>query len=351
MGKNTFDNSKESQKQRFVSNKSRQNRSLKYQFFISLVVPLYNEEESLRPLAYAIQEEMDVLAEGSWEVLFVDDGSTDNSFKVLRELHFENPRFKCIKFRRNYGKSAALAAGFEEARGRFIGTLDADLQDDPKEFKNMLEKMNEGYDLVSGWKKVRHDPISKTLPSKFFNFVTSLTSGVKLHDFNCGIKLYKREVIDSIQVYGEMHRYLPVLAHWQGFKVAEIPVKHHKRKFGKTKFGIARFIRGFLDLLTVVFTTKYLKRPMHFFGLLGTISILVGAIIFLWLAIEWCLGTIYLSNRPLAWFSMLLVVIGIQLFSIGLIGELLVKQSFKKSDKEYNIETKIFAANKNKQDK
>ena len=317
----------------------------KYSCLISLVVPLYNEEESLLQLAANIENAMTELAGNSWEVLFVDDGSTDGSYEVIRKLHIANSKFKCIRFRRNYGKSAALSAGFSEVRGRYVGTMDADLQDDPKEFKNMLEKIKEGYDLVSGWKQIRHDPISKTLPSKFFNFVTSVTSGIKLHDFNCGIKLYKREVIDSLDVYGEMHRYLPALAHWQGFKVSEIPVEHHKRKFGKTKFGGVRFIRGFLDLLTVVFTTRYLKRPMHFFGLWGTISIIIGSCLWAYLSIEWLIGNIYLTNRPLAWFSLALIIIGIQLFSIGLIGELLVKQSFEKN-RYYQIKSKLFVSNK-----
>lgn len=313
----------------------------RYNYLISIIVPLYNEADSLKPLAKMTEEALNEFAEKQWEVIFVDDGSTDASFEIIKQLHNENPRFKCIKFRKNSGKSAALAAGFAEVQGRYVGTMDADLQDDPREFKNMYEKMKEGYDLVSGWKKIRHDPISKTIPSKFFNFVTSITSGIKLHDFNCGIKLYKREVVDSLQVYGEMHRYLPALAYWQGFKVTEIPVEHHKRQFGKTKFGFSRFIRGFLDLLTVVFTTRYLKRPMHFFGLLGTISMLAGAIIFGILCVQWIIGTTYLAGRPLAWFSVALVIIGVQLFSTGLIGELLVKQSFEKT-KEYNIERKLF---------
>ncbi len=308
-------------------------------YMISIVIPLYNEEESIKPLVETVEKKINELARNSWEVIFVDDGSTDNSLNIIKEINAKNPKFKYISFRRNYGKSAALSAGFSYARGRYIGTMDADLQDDPNEFKNMLAKLNEGYDLVSGWKKIRHDPIEKRIPSRFFNYVTSVTSGIKLHDFNCGIKLYKREVIESLQVYGEMHRYLPAFAHWDGFRVTEIPVEHHERKYGKTKFGVARYIRGFLDLLTVVFTTRYLKRPMHFFGLGGTISTIIGLAVWIFLCVEWFMGETSLSNRPLGWFSLALIIVGIQLFSIGLIAELLVKQSFKNS-KNYNIKSK-----------
>jgi glycosyltransferase involved in cell wall biosynthesis len=307
---------------------------------ISIVIPLYNEAESLPTLAENITKS--VLKDFKiWEVIFVDDGSIDNSFEVISEICRNDCRFKCLRFRTNMGKSAALSAGFTYARGKYVGTMDADLQDDPKEFKAMLKLMNEGYDLVSGWKKKRHDPITKTIPSKFFNFVTSRCSGIKLHDFNCGIKLYKKEVVQSLEVYGEMHRYLPALAHWNGFRVTEMPVEHHERKFGKSKFGLARFIRGFLDLLTFVFTTRYLKRPMHFFGLWGTICSIVGLIIFGDLSIEWMCGNVHLSERPLAWVSLGLIVIGIQFFSVGLIGELLVKQSYSPKFKNYEIRNKI----------
>jgi len=301
---------------------------------------LYNEEESLLPLSELVEKEANEIARGSWEVLFIDDGSTDKSYEVIKKINEKNKRFRCIRFRRNFGKSAALSAGFSFANGQYIATMDADLQDDPKEFKKMLEILNDGYDLVSGWKRKRYDPISKTLPSKFFNYVTSKTSGIKLHDFNCGIKLYRREVVESLEVYGEMHRYLPALAFWNGFKVTEVPVEHHERKFGKSKFGMSRFIRGFLDLLTVVFTTRYLKRPLHFFGVGGSICGLIGAIIFVYLSIEWFFGMTNLSERPLSWFSVLLIIIGIQLFSIGLIGELIVKQSNIKL-KKYQIKSKL----------
>ena len=307
----------------------------------SLVIPLFNEEESLVPLSELITKESTELFQNSWEVIFVDDGSTDNSFEEIKKINAKNNKFKCIRFRRNFGKSAALSAGFSNVSGKYVATMDADLQDDPKEFKNMFKKINEGFDLVSGWKKKRYDPISKTLPSKLFNFVTSISSGLKLHDFNCGIKFYRREVVDSLDVYGEMHRYLPALAHWNGFKVTEVPVEHHKRQFGYSKFGLSRFIRGFLDLLTVVFTTRFLRRPMHFFGLGGSIFCGVGFLVFFYLCIEWLLGNIYLSERPLSWFSLGLIIIGVQFFSIGLIGELIIKKSYLNTP-NYTVKEKIF---------
>ena len=217
--------------------------------------------------------------------------------------------------------------------------MDADLQDDPAEIPNLISKLKEGYDLVSGWKKIRHDPISKTLPSRFFNFVTSKMSGLKLHDFNCGLKAYRREVIKTVQVYGEMHRYIPALAKWEGFRCTEIPIKHHERRYGKSKYGFSRFIKGFLDLITIVFTTRYFKRPLHFFGTIGTILALLGFGTDLYLAIEWFMDNTYLSNRPLALFGIALIIVGVQLFSFGLIGEMYVKNSLEKAN--YSIRERI----------
>ena len=308
---------------------------------LSIVIPLYNEEESLVPLSELIVKEISPVF-SHWEVIFVDDGSDDNSFEIISDIAKKDIRFKCIRFRRNFGKSAALNAGFSCCKGNFIATMDADLQDDPKEFKQMYDIMlNNEFDLVSGWKKKRYDPISKTIPSKFFNYVTSKSSGIRLHDFNCGIKMYRSEVVRTLDVYGEMHRYLPALAHWNGFKVTECVVEHHKRQFGKSKFGLSRFIRGFLDLLTVIFTTRYMKRPMHFFGVWGTIFTLVGLIVFGFLSIEWLRGEVALSERPLAWVSLGLVVIGIQLFSIGIIGEMVVKQNHTSNTNNYVIKEMI----------
>jgi glycosyltransferase involved in cell wall biosynthesis len=308
-------------------------------YSLSIIIPLYNEEESLIPLAKLIIQEVSPIFD-FWEVIFIDDGSTDNSFKIIKEIYDGDNRFKYIRFRRNFGKSAALSAGFARCKGKYVATMDADLQDDPKEFKQMFKILNQGYDLVSGWKKKRYDPITKTIPSKFFNFVTSKAGGIRLHDFNCGIKMYRCEVVKTLYVYGEMHRYLPVLAHWNGFKVTECVVEHHKRQFGKSKFGLSRFIRGFLDLLTVVFTTRYMKRPLHFFGIWGTIFTLIGLVVFGVLSIQWLLGEVALSSRPLAWASLGLVVIGIQLFSIGIIGEMIVKQNLTKSNNTYLVKEK-----------
>ncbi len=310
------------------------------EILISVVIPLYNEEESIPELALSLEKELQELTHGRYEVIFVDDGSTDGSLEYIKQIHRRNKRFRCISFRRNYGKSAALSVGFEEARGKFVATMDADLQDDPAEIKNLAKKLKEGYDLVTGWKQNRKDPISKTIPSKFFNFVTSLVSGIKLHDFNCGLKLYRKAVTDSLQVYGEMHRYLPALAHWEGFRVAEIPVVHHARRYGKSKFGLSRFVNGFLDLLTVVFITRFMKRPMHFFGLFGTIFTIIGLAINLYLSVEWFLGNTYLSNRPLSNFGIALIIVGVQFFSVGLLGEMIVKQNYEKT-KNYSIKEKL----------
>ncbi len=306
---------------------------------ISVVIPLYNEEESIVELGKKLELELNKIARERFEVIFIDDGSTDNSREKIRELHKKNPRFHCISFRRNYGKSAALQVGFRAARGKYIVTMDADLQDDPAEIPNLLAKLNEGYDLVSGWKKKRYDPLTKVLPSKLFNFVTSLVSGVRLHDINCGLKAYRNVVAKRLIVYGEMHRYLPVLAHWDGFRVTEIPVVHHPRRFGKSKFGAGRFVKGFLDLLTVMITTRYMQRPLHFFGSIGTVITLLGFIVNLYLLIEWILGKTYLSNRPLLLFGITLIIFGAQLISIGLLGEMNIKSLAEKVN--YNIREKF----------
>ena len=242
-----------------------QNNNLNNFVVITVLVPLYNEEESLEILTTEVVKNLKDLVNDNYEVIFINDGSKDNSLDVIKSLCDKNKNLKYISFRRNYGKSAALSVGFAKAKGKLIITMDADLQDDPNEFRNLWNKLKEGYDLVTGWKKKRHDPIHKTAPSKLFNFVTSKVSGLKLHDYNCGLKIYKREVVKSLDVYGEMHRYLPVMAHGNGFKVAELPVIHHPRQFGVSKFGASRFIKGFLYLVTLVFDYKFLKRQLHFF--------------------------------------------------------------------------------------
>lgn len=301
---------------------------------VSIVIPLYNEEESLRELTQKI---VDVMAgmRTSYEIIFVDDGSTDGSFQVLKELHAKDRAVKVIRFRRNFGKSAALSVGFREARGKFVVTMDADLQDDPEEIPGLLQAMDDRYDLISGWKKKRHDPITKTIPSRFFNFVTRVMTGIPIHDFNCGLKAYRGEVVKELNVYGELHRYIPVLAHYAGYRVGEKVVQHHPRKYGHTKFGISRFFRGFLDLLTVLFTTRYIRRPLHLFGVWGMVSFLIGAAIDIYLSIEWALGTTSLSNRPLFLVGFLFIIIGIQFVSIGLLGEMITRQ--QRSDEGYSI--------------
>lgn len=306
---------------------------------ISVVIPLYNEEESILELGKKLESVLNKIARERYEVLFIDDGSTDNSIEKIRELHKKNSKFHCISFRRNYGKSAALQIGFRAARGKYIVTMDADLQDDPDEIPNLLAKLNEGYDLVSGWKKKRQDPLTKVLPSKLFNFVTSLVSGVRLHDINCGLKAYRSVVAKRLTVYGEMHRYLPLLAHWDGFRVTELPVVHHPRRFGKSKFGAGRFVKGFLDLLTVMITTRYMQRPLHFFGSIGTVITFLGFSVNLYLLIEWLLGKTYLSNRPLLLFGITLIIFGAQLISIGLLGEMNIKSLAEKVN--YNIREKF----------
>ncbi len=301
---------------------------------ISVIVPLYNEEESLPELHDWIKRVMEENG-FSYEIIFVDDGSNDNSWNVIEALSQTNSNVRGIKFRRNYGKSAALHTGFSEAKGDVVITMDADLQDSPDEIPplyNMI--MKDGYDLVSGWKKIRHDPISKTVPSKFFNFVTRVLSGIKLHDFNCGLKAYKRDVIKSIEVYGEMHRYIPVLAKQAGFKnIGEKVVVHRARKYGVSKFGFSRFINGFLDLLSVLFITKFGKKPMHFFGVWGTLMFLAGGIITVWIIAE-KLYKLYhhlpvreVVAQPLFYIALVLVILGVQLFLAGFLGELVSRSS------------------------
>jgi len=300
---------------------------------ISLVVPLLNEEESILPLINEIRKAIKPLNK-PYEVIFVDDGSTDGSLKIIKDAAKVDNRLKFISFRKNYGKSAALQVGFKAATGDAIITMDADLQDDPYEIPNLLKKLDEGFDLCSGWKKERFDPFIKKYSSRFFNFVTRIISGIKIHDFNCGLKAYRREVVQNLNVYGELHRYVPVLAKWQGFTVTEIPVKHHKRRYGKTKFGISRFFKGFIDLITVTFVARYVKRPMHFFGFFGAMSFFVGLIVNGYLTIEWISGKA-LSNRPMLFLGMLLIIVGVQFFSVGLLGEMLVHQN--QSEREYVI--------------
>jgi glycosyltransferase involved in cell wall biosynthesis len=303
---------------------------------VSVIIPLLNEEESLEPLTQEIQKAFSRIS-SDYEIIFVDDGSTDKSLNVIKKLRSSDNKIKYSSFQKNYGKSAALQIGFKRATGSAVITMDADLQDDPSEIPNLLTKLDEGYDLVSGWKKHRQDPFIKKHSSKFFNYVTRVMSGIKIHDFNCGLKAYRIEVVRRMNVYGELHRYMPVLAKWEGFSVTEIPVKHHPRRYGKTKFGVSRFFKGFVDLITVIFTTRYIKRPMHLFGFIGALSFLVGVLVNLYMTIEWFMG-VPIKNRPLLFLGILLIIVGVQFFAVGLLGEL-VAHNYQ-NDNEYNIKEK-----------
>jgi glycosyltransferase involved in cell wall biosynthesis len=309
---------------------------------ISVVVPLYNEDESLPELSAWIKRVMDE-NNHSYEIIMVDDGSTDNSWKVIQQLHEENPLIKGIKFQRNYGKSAALNEGFKLAKGDVVFTMDADLQDSPDEIPEMRKMLLEqGYDIISGWKKKRYDStLSKNIPSKLFNAATRKASGIYLHDFNCGLKAYKNKVVKSIEVYGEMHRYIPLLAKWSGFKkFGEKVVEHRARKYGVTKFGLNRFVNGFLDLASIMFVGKFRKNPMHFFGLWGTLSFLFGFIVFLYLTItKFFFDQTGMTQRPLFFIALVAMIIGTQLFLAGFIGELISRNGPERN--HYLIEEKI----------
>jgi glycosyltransferase involved in cell wall biosynthesis len=309
---------------------------------VSIVVPLINEDESLPELCAWIESV--VTANGlSYEVILVDDGSTDESWSFIEKKAAENPNFKGIKFQRNYGKSAALNEGFKAAQGNVVITMDADMQDSPDEIPGLYRMiMDEGYDMVSGWKKKRYDnTFTKNIPSKFFNAVARKSSGIQLHDFNCGLKSYKKKVVKSIEVYGEMHRYIPILAKWSGFrKIGEKVVEHRPRKYGVTKFGWQRFVNGFLDLGTIMFLGKFSKRPMQFFGLLGTLFFLIGFGSSIYLVIAKFVATEFsLTNRPGFYIALATMIIGMQLFLTGFVAELIARNA---SDRNvYLVETKV----------
>ena len=306
---------------------------------ISVVVPLKNEEESLQELCEWIQKVMQE-NQFTYEVILVDDGSTDASWVTIQELGIGNSCIKGLRFNRNYGKSAALHEGFAAAEGKVVITMDADLQDSPDEIPELYRMITEdGYDLVSGWKKKRHDPIGKTIPSKFFNGVTRIMSGIPLHDFNCGLKAYRSVVIKNIKVYGEMHRYIPLIAKWNGFsRIGEKEVLHHARKYGSTKFGLERFIFGFLDLASISFVTRFKRRPMHFFGTLGTLTFVFGAGVTGFMALEkWNnlrlkLPVREIVDQPLFYIALLAVVVGVQLFLAGFLAEMMTITSNKNED-------------------
>jgi glycosyltransferase involved in cell wall biosynthesis len=291
---------------------------------ISIVIPLHNEERSIALLYDELQAALEPLGQ-EWEAVFVDDGSVDGSFAALTRLHDANENVRVVRLRRNFGKAAALAAGFSQAHGETVVTIDADLQDDPAEIPRLLVKLDEGFDLVSGWKTRRRDPLRRRVLSRIFNWVTGRMSGLRLHDMNCGLKAYRAEVVRGMPLYGELHRFIPVLAQYRGFRVAELPVNHRPREHGRSRYGVERYIRGFLDLLTVSFIGRYRHRPLHLFGGLGLILGLFGVAILVYLTVVKALGHA-IGERPLLTLGVLLVVVGLQFFSLGLISEMLTSQ-------------------------
>ncbi len=289
---------------------------------ITVLVPVMNEEGNLHDLYNSLLPEMESIGL-PFEILIVDDGSRDRSWEIIQELNATDPRVIGLRHRRNFGKAQGLSHGFAAARGDVIITMDGDLQDDPSEISRFLEKLYEGNDLVSGWKQRRQDPLGKTFPSKIFNWTVRKSTGVQLHDFNCGFKAYRREVTQSIRLYGELHRFTPVLAHAEGFKIAELAVEHHARKWGTSKYGWSRLTKGFLDLLTVIFITRYRQRPMHLFGLPGILFMLFGGLLGAWLAVEKFVNEESIGGRPLLMLAVLMIMIGTQFFGLGLLGEYL----------------------------
>jgi len=288
---------------------------------LTILVPVLNEAENMRPLIEKLVQDLKPLGK-SYEILVIDDGSTDGTFDQVRALASSTPGLRAVRFRRNFGKSAALSVGFREARGRVVVTMDGDLQDDSAEIARLLGKIDEGFDLVSGWKQNRQDSISKTVPSRLFNAVTSAVSGVPLHDMNCGLKAYRRDVTQTIHLRGEQHRFIPVLAHWSGFRVGEIRTVHHPRIHGKTKFGVSRFLNGFLDLTAVMFLTTSSNRPVHLFGRVGIAFALAGVLVTVFYTWPWFLGE-GLRLRPGLLFGLVLVILGIQFLSLGFLGEMI----------------------------
>lgn len=308
---------------------------------LSVVIPTYNEEESIQELyarLLAVLEATDL----TWEIIFVDDGSTDGSFFRLQQLRSKDERVRVIQFRRNFGKTAALVAGFEATRGAVVITMDADLQDEPDEIPRLLQKLDEGYDLVSGWKKVRHDPLSKTLPSRLFNRVVGLGTGIKLHDFNCGFKAYRREVVETVRLYGELHRFIPALAYWKGFGVTEIPVEHHPRKYGRSKFGAGRLLKGLIDFMKVMFLTRYMSKPLHLFAPTGLFLFGVGAVLLLALTYLKIFDgqSIFTSHGPALLLGILLILMGVQLVSTGLLGEMIRNAAYDRRE-EFSVRERL----------
>jgi glycosyltransferase involved in cell wall biosynthesis len=302
---------------------------------LSIVIPLLNEEANLKPLYSELKEALEALGR-SYEIVFVDDGSTDGSVQVLAELHGADDRVKVIEFRRNFGKTAALTAGFRLSQGQIVVTMDADLQDDPAQIGVLLGKLEEGYDLVAAWRFKRQDPLSKTLPSRIFNWTVASLTGVRLHDFNCGFKAYHRPVTEEVKLYGELHRFIPVLAFLEGFRITEVKVVHRPRRAGHSKYGIGRLGRGFLDFLTVIFLTTYLKRPLHLFGAVGIVVFLAGVFINTYLAYLRFFLDEAIGTRPLLLLGVLSMLLGLQIISTGFLGEMLRNLTFQ-PEEEYSI--------------
>lgn len=303
---------------------------------VSVLVPVLDEVNTVAELATRVARVLEGMGR-SFEIIFVDDGSRDGTGAKVREVHQKDSRIRLVRLRRNFGKAAALSAGFDHSSGRLLITMDGDLQDDPEEIPRLLAKLeDDNLDLVSGWKKERKDPISKRYPSRLFNWVTSAIASVDLHDFNCGFKAYRREVLEEVAVYGELHRYIPVLASRQGFSIGEIEVRHHPRRHGVSKYGWDRLYKGLLDLITVLFITRYTRRPLHLFGVIGLLFLGGGFTVNTYLAVLWAFKGVHLSNRPLLFLGVLLMVIGIQMITTGLLGEMITFKSFKRRE-SYSI--------------
>lgn len=307
---------------------------------ISLVIPVLDEEESVGEMHRRVGDVLDTIDEPS-EIIFVDDGSRDGTLHRLEELHERDARVQVVSLRRNFGKTAALLAGFRQARGEVVVTMDGDLQDDPKEIPRFLAAIRAGDDLVSGWKRRRHDPVSKTIPSRLFNVTVRRTTGIPLHDFNCGFKAYRREVLEDMKLYGELHRFVPVLAYWKGFRIGELEVEHHARRFGRSKFGAGRLFKGMLDFLKVLFLTRYMQRPLQLFGLLGLALFFLGSIGFAYLlGLKLAGQSLFQNHGPLLFLSGILIVSGLQLFVLGLLGEMLRHYAYRPED-EYSVKRRL----------
>jgi glycosyltransferase involved in cell wall biosynthesis len=309
--------------------------------FLSVLSPVYDEQESVSLLAEELKTVLQQLERdgkiSGYEIIFIDDGSNDGTSEVLRRLYREAPSIGIVRFRTNMGKSAALSHGFKACNGDVIVTIDGDLQDDPAEIPELLETLQQGFHVVSGWKAERKDPISKTLPSRLYNWVTRMASGLPLHDFNCGLKIYQREVLEEIRVYGQLHRFLPVLAHWRGFSIGERKVHHRPRRYGRSKYGLSRFAAGLLDFLTVLFLMRYRRQPLHLFGLVGLLLFAIGMGINIYLALVW-IQTQSIGGRPLLIFGLLSTILGFQFISIGLLGEMMVHMFKGKEDSPVEYE-------------